>query len=300
MWAHDLRRVGRIDEAIVQFQKADTLERTYYKEEKIDPQLDWHHGHNLDLLATSYQHKGQMKLAEKTMREAAALKPIDATRAFSMRELPNFLLHRGRYSEALQAARDLTRTEFAQSRSVGYALAGHALIGLGKIGEADEELESAKRELESIPRITPGIVPNRQMVEPWVDALRGELLLRTGQTDEGRTILQNVQRALRATPGPDAWTQALFRLESMARAARETGNWDLAEFSAQQMLDHDAAYGGSHLAMALVSRQKGDSAAMSQSFKVAMQYWRDADSDLPELKLIRQQTVAADVSSHKK
>jgi tetratricopeptide (TPR) repeat protein len=70
MWAHDLRRVGRIDEAIDQFQKADQLERAYYAKEKIDPQLDWHHGHNLDLLAACYQHKGQMKFAEKTMREA--------------------------------------------------------------------------------------------------------------------------------------------------------------------------------------------------------------------------------------
>lgn len=71
MWGHDLRRVGRIDEAIVQFLKTDSLERAYYKAEKIDPSFDWHHGHNLDLLATCYQHKGQVRLAEKTMREAA-------------------------------------------------------------------------------------------------------------------------------------------------------------------------------------------------------------------------------------
>jgi tetratricopeptide (TPR) repeat protein len=87
MWAHDLRRVGRIDEAIDQFQKADQLERAYYEKEKIDPQLDWHHGHNLDLLAACYQHKGQMKLAEKTMREAWALSAMEAYRAFSLREL---------------------------------------------------------------------------------------------------------------------------------------------------------------------------------------------------------------------
>ena len=91
MWGHDLRRVGRIDDAIAQFQKTAALESAYYAAEKIDPSFDWHHGHNLDLLATCYQYKGQMRIAEQTMLEAAALAPVDAYRAFSMRELPNFL-----------------------------------------------------------------------------------------------------------------------------------------------------------------------------------------------------------------
>ena len=88
---------GRVDDAIAQFMKADALERAYYAAEKIDPALDWHHAHNLDLLASCYEHKGQMKLAEKTMRESATLKAVSAYRAFNMRELPNFLIHRARY-----------------------------------------------------------------------------------------------------------------------------------------------------------------------------------------------------------
>ena len=94
MWAHDLRRVGRMDEAIVQFLKVDSLERAYFKAERLDPSLDWHHGHNLDLLATCYEHKGQMATAEKILRRAATLEPRDAYRAFNTRELPNFLIHR--------------------------------------------------------------------------------------------------------------------------------------------------------------------------------------------------------------
>src|SRR5262249_21571228 len=54
MYGHDLRRVGKINEAIAQFKRADELERAYYKAENIAPELDWHHEHNLDLLATSY------------------------------------------------------------------------------------------------------------------------------------------------------------------------------------------------------------------------------------------------------
>ena len=98
-----MRRTGRVDDAIAEFLKADALERDFYSAEKIDPALDWHHAHNLDMLASCYEHKGQMKLAEKTMRESAKLEVVDAYRAFNLKELPNFLIHRGRYQEALDA-----------------------------------------------------------------------------------------------------------------------------------------------------------------------------------------------------
>ena len=283
MWAHDLRRVGRVDEAITQFLKAASLERAYHAAERMDPALDWHHGHNLDLLASCYQHKGQMKLAEETMRQASALAAVDAYRAFNMRELPNFLIHRGRYEEALELARALTRTAYPQSRAVGHALAGQALVALGRLDPAREELAAALRELEATPRITAGLVPRRAAVEPWVNALKAELMIRAGQADEGRALMKTVQAAMRATPGPDAWSQALFRLEMMGRSAREVGDWELAEHTAAQMLDHDAAYAGSHLAMALVLQHKGDAAAAGNELAAARRLWRDADPDLPEL-----------------
>lgn len=284
MWGHDLRRVGRVDDAIAQFLKADTLERAYYAAEKIDPALDWHHGHNLDLLASCYEHKGQMKLAEKTLRESATLAPVSAYRALNLRELPNFLIHRARYQEALEAGRALTDTDYPQSRCVGHALAGQALLWLGRADEARKELEAARRELETVPQSTVGLDPPRSMVEPWVEALRGDLLLRAGQRDEGRAVLKDVVRAMRAAAGPDAWSQALFRLESMARSAMDAGDWGLAEFIAAEMLDHDAAYGGSHFILALILSHKGDDAGVAREVEAARRYWRDADPDLPELK----------------
>jgi tetratricopeptide (TPR) repeat protein len=292
MWGHDLRRVGRVDDAIAQFLKADTLERAYYAAEKIDPVLDWHHVHNLDLLASCYEHKGQMKLAEKTLRESTTLAPVSAYQAFNLRALPNFLIHRARYQEALEAGRALIATDYPQSRCVGHALAGQALLGLGRTDEARKELEAARRELETVPQLTLGLDPTRSQVEPWVEALRGDLLLRAGQRDEGRAVFKNVVRTLRAAPGPDAWSQALFRLESMARSAMEAEDWELAEFIAAQMLDHDAAYGGSHFTLALVLRHKGDDTGVARELEAARRHWRDADPDLPELTQIPAQSDA--------
>lgn len=286
MWGHDLRRVGRVDDAIAQFKKADALELEYYATEKIDPALDWHHAHNLDLLASCYEHKGQMKTAEATFRSSAELKAVNAYRGFNMRELPAFLIHRERYEEALAAAQSLTTLEYPQARCVGHALAGQALLALRRTDEAKAELAAAQKELANVPEIPRFLDPPRSMVAPWVDALRGELLLREGQQEEGRAVLKDVVKKLRAALGPDAWSQGLFRLETLARTARDAGDWELADYLASQMLDHDAAYGGSHYARALVLQHQGNDAGAAKEFAAAKRCWRNADPDLAELRAL--------------
>jgi tetratricopeptide (TPR) repeat protein len=299
MWGHDLRRTGHINDAITQFLKTDSLEQAYYKAENIEPGFDWHHGHNLDLLAGSYQHKGQMKQAEKILRDADELIVMDAYAAFRQRELPTFLLHRGKYNDALQSALKMTRSEHPQARTVGFAIAGQASMGLRKIEDAKKLLEAAEKELMQIPQVTPGIIPNRALVEPWVTSLRGELLFRTTGRKEGQSILMNVQQKLRAIPGPDAWAQTLFRLEAIAKIAREAGDWELAEFTARQMMEHDPAFGGSRLAMGLVLLQKKDTDGANRELKAAKDYWRNADPDLPELEVLTKQPQFATTGQHR-
>jgi tetratricopeptide (TPR) repeat protein len=283
MWGHDLRRVGRIDAAIAAFRRTDELEKAYYARERIPAQLDWHHVHNLDLLATAYEHKGQMRQAEAVMREADALPPVTDYLAFNKKLWPAFLLGRKRWPEALTAASGLASTSWPASRAVGQALAGHALVGLGRVPEARTALAAAQQELARLPATAAGTAVSRGQVEPWVEMLRGELLLRDGPAGEGRAVLMDVARRLRRLPGPDAWIAALFRLEAIARLAREAGDWELAEFAAHEMIEHDAAYGGSHLALALVAQHKGDAARAERERGEARGFWRDADADLAEL-----------------
>jgi tetratricopeptide (TPR) repeat protein len=292
MWGHDLRRVGRIDEAIAAFRRTDALERAYYAAEGIDAALDWHHVHNLDLLATAYQYKGQMRVAEQTMREAGALSPVTDYLEFNQKALAVFLLGRQRWNEALQAARALAEGRWAVTRTVGHALAGHALLALGRPAEADQALAAAERELEATPRLTGGIVVSRGSVEPYVETLRAEILLRSGRAADGRARLQEVQRRLRALTGPDAWIQALFRLEAIGRTAREVGDWELAAHTARQMMEHDPAYAGSRLAMARVHAREGDIARAASELATAEKAWGEADPDLPELAEIRARRTA--------
>ena len=296
MWGHDLRRVGRIEEAIAAFQRTDELEKGYYLAEQVPAELDWHHVHNLDLLATSLQHQGLMLRAEATMREAAALVPPIDRVEFDQKMLPAFLLGRERADEALAAARKLAEGRWGATRAVAQALCGHAYLARGRLPEARAALQAAERELGGVPAAAVGIGVSRAQVQPWIDALRGELLLRDRAFPEAQRVLLGVAKALREAPGPDAWIQAMFRLEAIARAAREAEAWDLAELIARQMLEHDAAYGGSHLALALVAEQRNDVQAASRALAAAERCWSRADPDLPELALVRARKarIAAD------
>lgn len=295
MYGHDLRRVGRVDEAIAAFVRTYELEKAYFAAESIGAGLDWHHGHNLDLLSTAYQHQGRMQLAERHMRESHALPSVVDHREFNLKEWPGFLLSRGRNEEALAAAGHLIGGQWPTTRAVGHTLAGQALAALGRRDEAVAALIAAEDAYREIP-VKPvfGRMVSRSAVDPYLDGLRGELLLGGSPEErlEARVILKDVEERIRAVPGPDAWTEALFRLEGIARSARAAGDWNLAAHTAGQMREHDPNYAGTHLALGLVAQQEGRTAEAAREMGEAVRLWSRADPDLPELAEARERSRA--------
>lgn len=283
MHAHVLRRVGRVEDAIAEFETADRLETAYLEAEHIAAELDWHYHHNLDLLATSYQTLGQMARAERLMRAAFALASPLLVQELNKREWPMFLRARGRTEEALAAANVLANHPSPIIRAAGHLEAGHALLASGRVESAREESHAAQLEAERA-------VDGAPLLAVAFDTLQGELLLRTAERDTGRAKLEVVVRKLRVAPGLDDWIQALFTLESIARAAREVGDWELAGRVAREMIGHDPAYAGAHYALALASEHEGDNRTADAEFTLARKYWAKADPDLPELASIRART----------
>jgi hypothetical protein len=53
------------------------------------------------------------------------------------------------------------------------------------------------------------------------------------------------------------------------------------------MLEHDPHYAGTHLALGLVARHKGDAATAASEFGLVRRYWKQADPDLPEWKQLK-------------
>ncbi|MCU1306374.1 MAG: hypothetical protein JWN45_1069 [Acidobacteriaceae bacterium] len=280
MYGHDLRRSGRTEEAMARFRKADDLENAYYRSENIPREFDWHHAHNLNLLATAYQYQGQMKQTESILRDSISIPVIGQYQEFFHKDYPEFLLNRGRFQDALAESTKMANGKFALARTAGHALAGNALLGLERIKDAEDQLKLAEKELK-----------DSSDARPYVDALRGEIHMQQGKKAEGAAILKDVAKRVRAIPGPDAWMQAIYRLELIARIGRDTGDWDLAEFAANQMLEHDKFYAGTQFALALVAEHKGDQSTARDCFTKAQQYWSKADPDLRELAEIKKRDV---------
>jgi Tfp pilus assembly protein PilF len=280
MHGHELRRAGKPVEAVAQFEAADKLQRAYFASEKINADLDWHHQHNLDLLAATYQYLGQMKKAEPLLKQSFGLPSNLLVQMVNKREWPAFLLARNRPAEALEAAKVLIAHPNPLVQAAGQVESGFAFLAMNRPADGGGASNNALRALKS----SPG---GQDLVFIGLEALQGEFRLRTAQREQGRKMMLSAAQKWRSLPGPDAWSQSLFRLEAMARAARSVGDWELAGQMAQLMVEHDPAYFGSHDAMALVAQNAGNAAAARREFDLALKAWATADPDLPELKAAR-------------
>src|SRR6266481_6661083 len=147
MRGHELRRGGRIEEAIAEFSKANDLENAYYQTENISAEYDWHRPHNLTLLAICYQLLGQMKAAEKLLKEAFALPAHSDLAEFARKQWPEFLLARGRTREALEQSQLLLQSPSRMGQFAAHTLIGRALVAMNRTEEAEKELASARDDL---------------------------------------------------------------------------------------------------------------------------------------------------------
>ena len=215
MHGHELRRLGRINEAIARFEAADKLQRDYLAREKIAAEFDWHHAHNLDLLAASYQYTGQMKKAEALLKQSFNLPTNLLVQAVNKREWPAFLVARNRPAEALAAAQQLLAHPSLVVQATGHIEAGFALLAMNQARGRRHLVERGAQGACARRRAAQGLAAIRAR-----SAAGRVQLLRTAQRDKGRQMMERAAQKWRSLPGPDAWTQSLFRLEALARSAR--------------------------------------------------------------------------------
>src|SRR5439155_10442792 len=182
MYGHDLRRVGRIQEAILEFEAADRLEAAYFVREHLEPDNDWHYEHNLDLLGTSYQYTGQMRRAAPILEKAFALPTANLAQAVNKREWPMFLRAAAQPNAAIAAARTLIGHPNLVVQAIGHIETAHVLIARGQMTEGAAEANAAIAALKKAPA-------GGGLASIPMQVLQGEFFLRTGQRDKARTTL---------------------------------------------------------------------------------------------------------------
>ena len=281
MRGHELRRAGRVEDAIEEFRKANDLENAYYRAENIPAEYDWHRPHNLSLMAMCHQLLGQMKIAEQLLRESFSLPAHGDLMQFGRKQWPEFLLARGRWEEAFEQAEILAQGPSMMARFAGHTLKGRALVAMNRIDDAQQEMAMARDALILIPEA------DADRLRPYSETLRAEILLAEKKSAEGVALMKEIENQLRSSPGPDARSQALIQLDSIARRARESEEWALAEFTAEQMIEQDPSYAGGYYARGLVAEHEGKPGLATQQFAIAEKLWSEADKELPELVAVR-------------
>lgn len=276
MLAHSLRRTGRAREAITEFEKAAALAKANLEADQIPAEYDWHTHHNTALLAAAYRYVGRYRSAEALLKPAFASAAPLVPEELNKRDWPALLLARGASADALLASTQLARHADPLVRAAGHLSAAHVLMAAGRLPEAGREADSALTALRAGGPAASELAPELRLAQ-------GEFLLRTGDRERGRSMIRQGVASLRARPGPDAWGQALFTIEAIGRAARQAGDLELAAEMAEQLRLHDPNYAGTSFALALGAEQRGDRAGANRGFSEAIQRWRDADADHPDL-----------------
>lgn len=273
MYAHVLRRVSRMKDAIAEFEQADRLETAYLRSESIPPRYDWHYRHNLSLLGSSYQYLGRIASADQVLRRSFELEGVNAADVdVDRKQWVMALMAARRPSDALAAAGSLASSSQPLLRALGHLLAGRAHLALRRPQDAAREGNLALAEMRAAGASGGVLVPEYEL-------LQGEFLLRTGQVDSGRTMLRSAAAKLREATGPDAWVTTLFSLEAIVRTASDLGAWPVVQDFSDQMREVDAAYAGTQYALAVLAEHNGRRDGALAFYQAALRGWADADPD---------------------
>lgn len=238
MHGHVLPRLGRWEEAKERFADADRLEREYYSSQEIASEQDWHHGHNLHLLGTVQLRLGNHAEAERLFREAFDLKAREPFGAgWYAAPYVEFLMGRGRFEEALAAARVLGSREFVMQHYLGEALAAQALLGLGRHEDAARARARAESFYKAARREARGTRYQRRFPaeHPYAVTVDGLMMLHGRRPEKGEARLLKMADDLARNPRFDAWGEGLFQLERIAAEARRAGRTKLIADLAERM-----------------------------------------------------------------
>ena len=231
MLGHVLPRLGRWEEALAQFRKADAIEEAYAKSLNLRPGDDWHHLHNLQLLGYTCLRLGRLDEAEAVFRRAFDTPARLPYRGMPQASLAEYYLLRGRLEEALAVSRALqTPTRTTAANAVAAVVEGETLLAMGQTDDARACAARSKKLLETAHGELPGF-QSRYLdifVRPYIDQLDTEIALRGDSPAAAEASILAVADALSTNPRFDAWGEGLFRLQRIAADARRAGRTQLA------------------------------------------------------------------------
>jgi tetratricopeptide (TPR) repeat protein len=287
MYAHDLMKTGRIDSAVAELTRADATELAIFRADGYKPDYDWHHTHNLSLLALCFQYKGQLGEAGQALRRVSGMNNVNPEWSFyNKRAYPDWLVATNRADEARPLITAMTQANTAAERLMGHYLLGRVALSRGDLAQARTHQQATETELATIKK-----KPMNERMVSWVGTFPPflNILIRLSDPAIQATATESVrafQRTAREQYGPDPWAEALFQLEAIAQVAHRQGLTTLADESIRVLAEHDPNYPGTHYLLAQQAHRRGDAATAQRELTLARQGWQQADVDVQKRILL--------------
>ena len=227
-----------------QLEKADHLQREYFQS-GVAPIEEWHHGHNIHVMGAVQMRMGNYEEVEKLFEEAFHLEVRSLRDGRFTDPWLGYLLMRGRFEEALNAALEAEQRPLAVARLTGAGRAAEALIALGRIDAAKEAYERMKVYFEEFRRDTANPIyerlQNRYRTRN-VEAVEAQLELLGDDPEKGEATLLKLADGFATSKTLDGWVSGLFRLEELVGVAVRAGRQELAEALIERMHRIDPDY----------------------------------------------------------
>jgi tetratricopeptide (TPR) repeat protein len=292
MYAHDLMKTGKVDEAIEKFNRAFGMEEARYKRENMPVHYDWHHPHNMELLAYCYQYKGQLEKAEAVFEKLDPLTAFVATEEGHIRKgHPLFLLQNGKNDEAIALAARLSTKEGVNNRMIGNMIEGLGYMlerkneeALARIAKIDFIVDSLTKDGLSKGATEEEIADGFRYISGIKSLIQVGMGLQNDPTNATfQEPIAQIQKSMLQQTGPDPWIDALFFLQLLGNITYASGNMELAEASARTLLQHDRQYAGGHWLLAKVLLKRGKTAEAETALQKAREGYKDGDESLKRL-----------------
>lgn len=235
MYGHNLGRVGRMPEALAQFEAADGIELALAASEGISVEYDWHHQHNLIYLLRSSYHQRNLDRVEEViprLRRQATLMPQQPP--WGLLPVIDYYVAREDWSGATPHLDALAGAEDGAARYVVALVRGLQLISDGQVADAARRSESAKREYAE------GGDSGSDHARFYADLHAA--LLDVAKGDDGG--LEALIDETADDSGPYSWNDAHLRLDMMAALLMRMERVSLVEKIAATLDDHDPGYAG--------------------------------------------------------
>lgn len=223
MYGHILPKVGKWQEAIVEFQKADAIHQKWYAETGAKKDQDWHYEHNLNLMAHAYFFGGETAKAESIWQRRCDVMP-----PYTCGTYIQALILNGKLAEA-EAVINKTLLQNAKGKEGREAI---AMTGLGQKYLSMVKLMKAKTKDDMLKiLLTADLnVEDSRLDEGPLKTFGGRVLaIATLGTDRPQVeLLTNLVQEDLSRGGFDSWSEATFEVEYLIRLADNIGRKDLA------------------------------------------------------------------------